>query len=456
MENNLQQNQRQEQNVVLTPAQQRNLEILQKPVLELQKYLEEQVAQNPLLDVDENQDEPRPENIGESLDDDLSSDENDDFAESESEQAQKLQQRHDFILNSEPDTARLGEDLLNNARLDASSPKVVEAFEQIIEHLDSRGFLPENIEEMMSEQDLQKQDIADALKLLHESEPAGIGARNLRECFLIQLEKLEMRETLAYRVVADDFDLFMKRKVDEIAERENRSISDVENAIATLAKLNSSPAHEYTVPEENELIADVKFFKKDDTWQVELTNLYIPKLRVNSQYRQMMAEGSLDNTTLKYVKEKIDEAKSLIDAIKQRQNTTLKIARAILKRQGDFFENARLSPMTRQDIASDIAMHASTIGRAISGKNAETPFGIIPLKNFFSNSLENDSGEEVSTKSIKEKIADIVASEDPASPHSDAKIAELLAQEGLTVARRTVAKYREELNIPSKIMRKRF
>ncbi len=454
MENNLQNNQRLEQNVVLTPVQQRNLEILQKPVLELQKYLEEQVAQNPLLDIEEDQDIPRPENIGENPDDDLSP--NDDAEDTQKEQAQELQARHDYIINSEPDRARLGEELLNNARIDAQSPQVEKAFEQIIEHLDSRGFLPENIEDLISKQGFQPQDISAALTLLRESEPAGIGARNLRECFLIQLEKLGAQNTLAYRIISDDFDLFMKRRVDEIAERENRTTSDVENAIATIAKLNPSPAHEYTVDEENELIADIKYYKENGAWKVELTNRYIPKLRVNSQYRQMMASGNLDATTQKYVKEKIAEAKNLIDAIKQRQNTTLKIAKAILARQPDFFETSQLRPMTRQDIADDIDMHASTVGRAISGKNAETPFGTIPLNNFFTNSLENEAGENISTKSVKEKIADFVTTEDAQNPLSDAKIAELLAEDGVPIARRTVAKYREELGIPAKSMRKRF
>ncbi len=454
MENNLQNNQRLEQNVVLTPVQQRNLEILQKPVLELQKYLEEQVAQNPLLDIEEDQDIPRPENIGENPDDDLSP--NDDAEDAQKEQAQELQARHDYIINSEPDRARLGEELLNNARIDAQSPQVEKAFEQIIEHLDSRGFLPENIEDLISKQGFQPQDISAALTLLRESEPAGIGARNLRECFLIQLEKLGAQNTLAYRIISDDFDLFMKRRVDEIAERENRTTSDVENAIAAIAKLNPSPAHEYTVDEENELIADIKYYKENGAWEAELTNRYIPKLRVNSQYRQMMASGNLDATTQKYVKEKIAEAKNLIDAIKQRQNTTLKIAKAILARQPDFFETSQLRPMTRQDIADDIDMHASTVGRAISGKNAETPFGTIPLNNFFTNSLENEAGENISTKSVKEKIADFVATEDAQNPLSDAKIAELLAEDGVPIARRTVAKYREELGIPAKSMRKRF
>ncbi len=454
MENNLQNNQRLEQNVVLTPVQQRNLEILQKPVLELQKYLEEQVAQNPLLDVEEDEDIPRPENIGENPDDDLSP--NDDAEDIQKEQAQELQARHDYIINSEPDRARLGEELLNNARIDAQSPQVEKAFEQIIEHLDSRGFLPENIEELILKQGFQSQDISAALSLLRESEPAGIGARNLRECFLIQLEKLYAQNTLAYRIISNDFDLFMKRRVDEIAERENRTTSDVENAIAAIAKLNPSPAHEYTVDEENELIADIKYYKENGAWKVELTNNYIPKLRVNSQYRQMMASGNLDNATQKYVKEKIAEAKNLIDAIKQRQSTTLKIAKAILARQSNFFETSQLRPMTRQDIADDIDMHASTVGRAISGKNAETPFGIIPLNNFFTNSLENKDGENISTNSVKEKIADFIASENQQDPLSDSQIAELLANNGVPIARRTVAKYREELGIPAKTMRKRF
>ena len=452
MKSNLQHSQAQEQNVIMTPAQQRNLEILQKPVLELQRFIEAQASQNPLLDIVDSDESNRPESIGEDPDSDLY---DEDATATSQQDNSELQAQREFLLNSAPDAIRLGEELINNARLDARNAKIVDAFEAIVENLDSRGFLPEDILPQLAERGFDESDLQEALSLLHESEPSGIGARTLQECFLIQLRKLNMQNTLAYRIIEDNFQLFLKRKVEEIAERENRSIQDIENAISVIAKLNSSPAYEYTVDEEKVLIADLEFFKEDNQWKVCLAKNNIPKLSINNEYRLMASDKTLDESSQKYIKEKIADAKNLIDAIKQRQNTLLKIGKAIIARQPNFFESATLLPMTRQDIANDVGIHATTVGRGIANKNAETPFGIIPLKNFFSTALENNDGE-VSSTFVKDRISDIIASEDPQSPLSDSDIADLLAKESIVIARRTVSKYREALAIPTKSMRKRY
>ncbi|MBO5254350.1 MAG: RNA polymerase factor sigma-54 [Opitutales bacterium] len=453
MDANLQQSQKLEQGLILTQAQRQSLDILQKPVLELQKYVEELLQQNPMLEIEEFEPNEKPQNIGE-LQDDFEDDTYD--GKIQNEQSQHLQSLHDFILNSKIDNIRLGEKLINEARIDASSDDVADAFEFLVQQLDARGFLPENVLELAIQEGFKRKHVEEALDMLQHCEPSGIGARNLKECFLIQLRACKLSESLAYRIIEDNFQLFLKRRVDEIANAEGRTIEAVEKAMQTLAKLNPSPAYEYTVDEENILIADVRFFKSQGQWKVELTNNYIPKLRINSEYRQMMAEGSLDKNAMAYVKEKIHEGKYIIDAIKQRQNTLLKIATVILQHQIQYLENGNLIPMTRQEIADEIGMHPTTIGRAISGKNVETPFGILELKNFFTNSIENDEGDSVSSNTIKEKIQDIISQENPTKPYSDAKISELLQQHGINIARRTVAKYREDLGIATKTLRKRF
>ncbi len=454
MDTNLQQSQKLEHGLSLTPAQQRSLEILQKPVLELQKFVEEQLAQNPMLEIEEFQQIQRPQTIGENIED-LDEYDSDSFDLSQPN-ANDAQQKHDFILNSEPDTVRLGEKLINEARIDAPTKLIADAFETLVEQLDSRGFLPTDAIDFSIKQGFAKDDVLKALEMLQTCEPYGIGARNLQECFLIQLRANGMSESLAYRIIEDHFQQFLKRKVDDIALAEGRSIDAIEKAFEIIAKLNPSPAHEYTVEEANILIPDINFYKQDNRWHAELTNNYIPQLRINSEYRFMMAEGTLNKDAISYLKEKMRDAKNIIDAIKQRQTTLLKIANAILERQQNYFENAILSPMTRQQIADDIKLHPTTVGRAISGKNAQTPFGVIELKNFFTKSLETEQGNEVSSETIKEKISDIISSENPQKPLSDDKIAKLLETEGISIARRTVAKYRDELGIPSKTMRKRF
>ena len=451
MENNLQNVQRAEQAITLAPAQQRSLEILQKPSLELQKYIEEQLEQNPLLELDETGGEPAPQTVGEDPDESP-----DAIGDASYGDAAQLEAKRDFLLNSEPEKTHLGEKLVAEARIDAESDAVADAFEELVELLDARGYLPADALERLKAAGTAPADAEAALRLLQNCEPAGIGARDVRESFLMQLRAKKMSGSLAYRILEDNFDLFMKRRVDEIARLQSRPISDVEAAIGEIAKLNPSPAYEYTVDAQSALLADVEFYKEGGEWRARLTNQYLPRLRINAEYRQMLAGGSLDSATASYIKEKIRDGKSVIEAIKQRQATLLKISLAILARQKAFFESGELAPMTRQEIADDIGVHPTTVGRAVHGKNADTPFGIVELKNFFTNTLETGEGADISSETAREKLRDIIAAEDPEKPLSDAKICDILKREGVNLARRTVAKYREELGIPVKSLRRRF
>lgn len=449
MDNNLQNTQKLAQGLTITPEQQRSLDILQKPSLELQQYASTLVAENPLLEFDETDYNSTPETIGENFDD------FDEYSES-STQADTTEQKHNFILNSQTDFTHLGEQLINDARIDAKTPQIANAFEFLVENLDSRGYLPEDILTLASTEGFSNNDTLEALAMLQNSEPLGIGARSLQECFLIQLKGIKLESSLAYSIIENDFELFLKRKVDEIAKRQGRKIADVEKALDIIAKLSPSPAHKYTVEEEKPIFPDVEFFKQDDVWQVRIVENSVPKLRVNPQYRQMIATGTLDSSAIAYVKEKTQEAKSVIDAIKQRQTTLLKISNAILQRQQNFFENGVLAPITRQEISTDCQLHPSTVGRAIAEKNAITPFGVIPLKNFFTTSLETEEGEIISAETIKEKIRNIVDNENSSKPLSDQQISTELEKDGVLLARRTVAKYREEMGIAPKNYRKRF
>lgn len=454
MDGALQNSQRIEQGLNLTPAQKRSLEILQKPVLELGRYIQQQLNTNPILEVDESYDTQKPETVGENPDEDFAEEAS--YTTPKSEAAQE-QARRDFILNSQTDKPRLGEDLIKEARIDAPTKKIADAFEFLVENLDERGFLPEDILEQAKAAGHSSEDADAALEMLQKSPPAGIGARNLRESFMIQLRAKGMEETLAYRILADCYQLLLKRRVDKIAQAECRSVDDVERAIDEIAKLNPSPASDYGDDEPQLLIPDVEYYKDESgNWDARLTNQCLPKLRISPEYRQMVADGELDTQAQSYVREKIRDGKMLIEAIRQRQTTLLKIARAILARQPRFFEDGTLTPMTRQDIADDVDLHATTVGRAITGKCADTPYGVVEFKNFFTSGLENDAGTGVSSNTVKEKIRDIVAGEDPQNPLSDEKISRELVRLGLNAARRTVAKYREELGIAPKTLRKRF
>ena len=425
------QSQRIEQGLAITPQLKRSLEILQAPALDLHDMIVTELQTNPALEeINPAEMLERPESVGEDPEDFDGQDYQEPNSASSDEQLKR-----DFILNSIPDTQSLREYLLKESKLDAENARVAEAFETLVGHMDDRGFLDADAVENAISKGFDEKTVRQALDMLRSSAPSGIGAFDMRDSLMLQLEH--------------------KNK---IASLENRSPEDVEDAIGEIAKLSTSPAHDFAEDTDRYITPDVVYKKEDGEWTVQLTNEYIPKLRINPEYRKMIAEGKLRKDAESYVKEKIRDGKSFMDAVEQRQNTLLNIARAILLKQPDFFEIGAeaLKPMTMQDIADIVQLHPTTVGRAVSEKFAETPHGLYPMKFFFNGGYNNQSGESIASASVKEKIRDIVSSEPPQKPFSDAKIADILSGDGITIARRTVAKYREEIGIPAKSLRKRF
>lgn len=448
------QSQRIEQGLAITPQLKRSLEILQAPTLDLHDMIVNELQTNPILEEISPAEIPeKPESVGENPDDF----DGEDLQPSQNNQSDE-QLKRDFVLNSIPDTQSLREYLLNESKLDAENARVAEAFEALVGAMDDRGFLDADAVENAVSKGFDEKIVRQALDMLRNSSPSGIGAFDIRDSLMLQLEHKHMGNSLAYKILEDHFDLLLKRRVNEIAEIENRTVEDVENAISEIAKLSTSPAIDFAEDIERYITPDIVYKKENQAWTAELTNEYIPKLRINPEYRQMIAEGKLRKDAESYVKEKIREGKSFMEAVEQRQNTLLKIARAILLKQPDFFESGAeaLRPMTMQDVADIVQLHPTTVGRAVSEKFAETPHGLYPMKFFFNSGYNNSSGDSIASASVKEKIRDIVSSEPPQKPFSDAKIAEILAEDGITIARRTVAKYREEIGIPTKSLRKRF
>lgn len=451
----IRQTQKLDQSIALTPQLKKSLEILQKPSLELHEFLSEELRTNPLLEDMSGEYENIPEQIGENPDVENDSSESEENASDREEENRK----RDFMLNSLPDKISLREHLLNESKLDAENADTAEAFEFLISFMDERGFLPSDAQSKLEDSGFSPESARAAIKLLRDSDPPGIGASDMRDSLMLQLERKGMGDSLPYRILDRDYELLMRRKVSEIADLENTTPAEVESAIAQIAKLNTSPAKDFSREDPRFIKPDIAF-KLDDSgeWTAELTNEYIPRLRINPDYRRLLADGKLRESEETYIREKIREGKFLMDAIEQRQNTLLRIGRSILERQREYFEGGPedLKPMTMQDVADDVHLHPSTVGRAIAEKYADTPFGITPLKSFFSGGYESLGGESVASASVKSRIRSIVESESPQSPLSDSKIAEILSGEGLNIARRTIAKYREELGIAPKNLRKRF
>lgn len=452
-----------ETRLTLTPQMARSLEILQCASMDLHELTARELNQNPALEdmADSPDSFEKPVEIGaqETPESDGLDDDYPDTPAQEGGDDAKMQSLADYRNNSIAERESLGATLMHDAAIDLKTPAQERAFEFLLNHMDSRGFLPEDIAEHAKHHNVHPQDFETAFKLLRASEPAGIGALNMRDCLMLQLERRGRANSLAYAILEDNYDLLLKRRVPEIAQAQNRTAKAVEDAIAEIATLNTSPARDWGDDTPAYISADLRYFRREDgQMDVELTNEYIPKLRINPEYRMMAASHKLRKGDEEFIKGKIRDGKNFIDAIEQRQQTLLKIGRAILEKQRAFFDGGvdALKAMTMQDIADEIGVHPATVSRAIAGKYAETPKGTVELKFFFNSGYENSSGESVARESVKDRIREIVANEDTSKPLSDAKIAEILSSEGLDVARRTVAKYREELGIAHKSLRKRF
>ncbi|MBR6389196.1 MAG: RNA polymerase factor sigma-54 [Opitutales bacterium] len=437
------------QNISLRQAQKptlkmyQSLKILQASALDLRQIVKSQLESNPMLE--EVKADP----------DTVSLDEFEDFGENSSPDAQKA---HDYMLSLQTQTESFEEHLQRQAALEIKDAGVLRAFYYLLSRLDERGFLEEDTLENGQKEGFSKKDLEAALEFLQSCEPSGIGARDLRESFLLQMRQKDGENSLAYKILDKCFDILQKRKIFAIADALDAEPEEVEEAISQIAELDAAPAKNFQSEAAKEILADVKFEKIDGQWRAALTKEYLPRLRINDAYRQKIASGEIsENADKSYIKTKLRDAKNVIEAIEKRQSTLLEIANVILETQLDFFEKGggHLKPLTMQEVAKKLGLHHTTISRAIAEKYAQTPSRLLPMRYFFSGGYAQGGGE-ISSTSVKNIIKKIVDAESPRKPYSDTQIANMLEEKGIKIARRTVAKYREELLIPAKSLRKRL
>lgn len=417
-----------------------SLKILQASALDLQTLIKSELNENPMLE------EIKPDSETLSLDDLESGAPNPD-----------AQKAHDYLLNIQTQSESFEEHLQKQAAMEIKDVEVLRAFLFLQNSLDERGFLEADAFERGIEEGLKKQNLEKALDFMQSCDPAGVGARGYRECFMIQLRQKKRENSLAFKILDKAYELLQKRKVKEIARMLGASPSDVELAISQIATLDLAPAKNFQAEEAKAIFADVKFEKTGGKWQVSLTKEYLPKLAINDSYRQKIASGEISKKEDKsYIKTKLRDAKNVIEAVEKRQSTLLKIANIILETQIDFFEHgiAHLKPLTMKSVAEGLGLHHTTISRAIAEKYAQIETRLLPMRYFFSTGYAKEDGF-VSNTSVKDEIKKIVKSENPRKPYSDLQIAEMLNDSGLNIARRTIAKYRESLNIPPKSLRKK-
>ena len=466
----------------LSPLQIQTIKVIEMPVQALEQYVREVMNDNPVIDDEapKRDDEPRDVSISEveekeqsggSLEENYGPQDDDipsynlhvnNWGKDERPEYNTFSVKQSF-------TQSLQEQL--GYRNLTEHQRTVASF--IIGSLDEDGYLRRDIESLVDDLafragvESSAEEVEEMLEVIQEFEPSGVGARDLRECLLIQLEDKKRTPSIenAIRVIADQFDAFKNRHFQKIMTRLHLSEEEMKGVMDEIRRLNPSPGGQIDDSYNDQAQQVVPDFHLDyENGQLILTmpRFNVPELRINRKYSEIMENGRLsdskaDKEAASFVKQKIDSAKWFIEALRQRQNTLQSTMQAIIDYQHDYFvdgDESNLKPMVLKDIAEITGFDISTISRVVNSKWIETHFGVFPLKYFFSEGLENSDGEEVSTREIKKALREMVDGEDKHNPLTDDELVDGLAERGYKVARRTIAKYRAQLDIPKARLRR--
>jgi RNA polymerase sigma-54 factor len=320
----------------------------------------------------------------------------------------------------------------------------------IVGNLDEDGYLVASAEEIAAMQGWEIADVERALREVQQFDPIGVAARDLQECLLLQIRHLGLEGTPTERIVSEHLRLLQNHQVPELAKRLGLTIDEIKAHVEIIRHLDPKPGSRYNPSQSQYVIPDVYVVKVEDGYEVFLNEEGLPQLRISPVYRRLLDKSGEDSAeTRAYVKDKFRSALWLIKSVDQRQKTIYKVARSIVNFQRDFLDHGveHLRPLVLRDVANDIGMHESTVSRVVNNKYMHTPQGVYEMKFFFHSGISSSYGESVSSVAIKQRIRKIIENEDPRKPLSDSKIVSILQKEGLMLARRTIAKYREELKI---------
>lgn len=328
----------------------------------------------------------------------------------------------------------------------------------IIGNIDDRGYLTMSTEEISQQEGFELELVEDILDTIQRLDPSGVGARDLKECLYLQLRNSSLKNGIVEKIVENHLPELENRNFVAIAKAMKISLEEVIDNVQIIADLEPVPGRQFGSNEAQYITPDVYVFKLGEEWVVNLNEDGLPKLRVSNFYQKMAHDKKSNGDDKNYINEKVKSAEWLIKSIRQRQRTIFRVTESIVERQRDFFENGveHLRPMILKDIAEDISMHESTISRVTNNKYVHTPRGVFELKYFFNSSVTRADGHDVASESVKRMISDLIKQEDVRRPLSDQRIVELLEEKGIQLARRTVAKYREQLNILPSSKRKKY
>ncbi|KAF3361842.1 RNA polymerase sigma-54 factor [Chlamydiales bacterium STE3] len=468
---------KQTQRLMMTPEMQQAIHFLQLPVQELATLIDAEIEQNPILEYsieDEANEEENweEETVDQTEEKEIDFDEynleilkqlDEDFRDHFSESGPYIKDREEdkkknYLESSIPQKLSLYDCLMIQAK-EVFVDDQLHMAEAVIGYLDNKGFLNHTLAEIAALFEFNEKDLKEVLKVIQTFEPSGVGATHLQESLLIQLTRLHKESSLAYRLVEDHFADLIHNRIPNIQKQLRCTAKEIRQAIEKdVAKLDLHPGMAYSKEITPYITPDAQIHQEGESLIVYVNDDTISPLRLNSKYLKLLEDPHLPPETKQFIKLKILSARWLVKNISQRNDTIRRIAEAIASRQRQFFidPNGRLMPLTMKMLANELDLHESTIARAVSNKYIATPRGILPIRYFFSNTYVSDEGEDISANTVKEVLAEIVKNEDKSRPLSDQAISKLIKLRGISCARRTIAKYRAELNIGNASQRKRF
>ncbi len=479
-----------EQKMKLAPRMIQSMEILQLPILALQERIEQELNSNPVLEIDEPSNDDRTDLPTEDAEEDTSEKDltvitegealedfgrienlDDEYKEyvNQSEyfprraQSNEPDRKLEAIKNTAAPSQSLYENLNEQWNLIDAPEAVKKAGSLIIDYIDERGYLTVRLEQLHSKDrtDFTFEDLKQALKLVQKLEPTGIGARDLRECLLIQMAQNPEDMSFEIRLVTESMDELLENRLPEIAKKMNCGVEKINQVVERMSRLDTSPGLQIGQYRNHPIKADLVVEQLDggQGYTVCLADSNLPTLRVSDYYTKMTKDFGVNNKTKKFLKNNIRSAQWIIEAIEQRKSTLLKVAKSVVKYQNDFFDKGQLylHPLPMSKVANEVGVHIATVSRAVAGKYIQCYWGILPLRKFFSGGTEDDNGRSYSWEAIRAELQRVIDNEDKSKPLGDEQIRKKLSQAGITnIARRTVAKYRKLMNIPVARFRKKY
>jgi RNA polymerase sigma-54 factor len=465
------------QKLILTPQLQQAIKLLQLPQLELSQTLQNELVENPFLeeiteesaDEDSNSEEPPESEASQNPETEVQVSGEVDFSVSDYFDTRSYDGRDLGYFSPDVTPSQTlehyvseGTDLYDHLdwqlRLSDATPEIREAAEPVIGNIDENGYLQATDEEIAEYAGCPLDVARKAIGLIQTFDPVGIGARDIKECLLLQLKPLNLTGTLVENLIANNLGEIEKRKFQQLATRYACSTEDIKEAVKIIGELEPKPGRGFSGSQPIYVRPDVYVVKADDGFQIVLNDDNIPNIRINNYYKKLLqVKEALDKNEKAYLEDRLRSAVWLLKSLDHRNKTIYRVTESILNFQKNFFEQgvSQLNPLNLKDVAQELEMHESTISRATSNKYLSCSHGLFNFRYFFSSSLKTDTGS-VSSTSVKDIIKKLVSEEDPKKPVSDQKISELLKKFNIKVARRTVAKYREEMSIPPQSIRKQI